>query len=148
MSRSLDFSVLGVPVTQGSMTAYKHPTTGAVVVTHQRSLELRSWRHDIATVAHAARVQAGLDGPQAVPVALALTFTYRRPPSHYNAAGQVLPRYVDRLPAADLDKLCRAVLDALALVLYDDDKRVTVLHAEKMWDSEPGVRIHASFLPF
>lgn len=145
---TLDFTVLGKPVTQGSMTAYKHPSTGEVIVTHTRSLELRSWRHDIATVAHHARVQAGLDGPQTVPCAIVLEFTYRRPASHLNAQGAVLPRFVEHVPAADLDKLCRAVLDALALVLYDDDKRVTELRAVKRWGSEPGVRIHASFFPF
>lgn len=43
---------------------------------------------------------------------------------------------------ADLDNLCKAVIDGLNGIAYDDDKQVTELHASVVYGSDkPGVHI-------
>ena len=54
------------------------------------------------------------------------------------------PKSDHHTTAPDLDKLTRAVLDALTGVLYLDDKQVIELHARKqyaLYPAGPGARI-------
>ena len=148
--KSLDFTVLGRPVTQGSLRAFKSPKTGQVVVTHDRAGELRSWRHDIATVARAARDQdgTGWNGVAIEPLCVWLTFEFTRPPSHLGARGDVLPSRARDLPGPDLDKLVRAALDGMTGTLYDDDKRVAQIITQKRYGTEDALHVRVARFPF
>jgi crossover junction endodeoxyribonuclease RusA len=141
-TRSLTFRAFGVPITQGSMNAYRRGDR--IVLTHSRQRELEQWRADVAEAAYVAGSLGGWPLGTSLHVALSLRFMFRRPASHMNRAGQARPAYGAAMPGADLDKLTRAVLDALTGVLYDDDRRVIVIHARKCWTaSEPGLMASA-----
>lgn len=86
--------------------------------------------------------------PWKEPVRIGLEFRFPRPKSHYRG-GKPDPdrlrkdasRLVVRRP--DLDKLCRAVLDAMTGVVWVDDALVARLQAIKYYDDTPGVLIVA-----
>lgn len=141
-SPTLTFRAFGTPVTQGSMSA--RVVNGRTIVYHQRDAQLQSWRADVAEAAFLALHLAGWERNMPTLVRLDMRFLFRRPDSHYTAAGGIRAHAKAAAPGADLDKLVRAVLDALSGVLYDDDRRVVELSATKEWArSEPGAIINA-----
>lgn len=94
------WSALGTPVAQGSMRAFQHKTTKAVIVTDSKK-SLRPWRQ--AMTATALGAGPCLEGP----VAVRLIFTVPRAKS---------AKKTDLVPyraTGDLDKECRAALDAV-----------------------------------
>jgi crossover junction endodeoxyribonuclease RusA len=97
------------------------------------------WKGSIAAV-----VGAELDGAGVTrePVALLCRFYFTRPAGHFKKSGG-LSSTARRTPtvAPDVDKLVRAVLDALTGVLYHDDAQVIQLHAFKAYASEAGLRL-------
>lgn len=127
------FRVYGIPVTQGSMSA---PRAGVVI--HKETRELKTWRKTVL-VAAMANGYVGV-GPayEEGPWKVELVFWLPR------------PRTVKRaMPTArfDLDKLQRAVLDALTGYLWFDDGQVVECHAWKRYadDGEkPGVEIRVT----
>ena len=123
--------VHGDPVAQGSMSA------GRGRVFHA-SKGLRPWRDKVTKAAFA--VVSELDDaayPTSDPVRVSLHFLLRRPKRTKRERPTVVP---------DLDKLSRAVLDALTGVVYADDAQVVSLHASKVYAFQPhattGVYIH------
>jgi Holliday junction resolvase RusA-like endonuclease len=78
------------------------------------------------------------------PVALEVTFWFRRPDNHYmpetktRGHREVLrtaaPDYMAKSP--DLDKLVRAICDALTGFAYHDDAQVSEVVAKKYWGGE------------
>jgi crossover junction endodeoxyribonuclease RusA len=75
-----------------------------------------------------------------LPVSLTLTFVFARPKAHFRANA---PQHcVTRI--GDLDKLCRAVCDALTGIAYDDDSQVFSINAERRYataSESPGALI-------
>jgi len=142
-TRALTFRAFGTPVTQGSMNAYRRGER--IVMTHSRSRELTAWRADVAEAAYVAASMAGWPMNGSEYLGLSLRFLFRRPASHVGRRSAVYPAYRAAMPGPDIDKLTRAVLDALTGVLYDDDRRVVVLHAKKCWtEGEAGVIVSAA----
>lgn len=137
-ARRASFRVPGVPVPQGSKQAFV--VKGRAVVTERGRSALGPWRSAIAAAA-AAELDEALVGP----IAVALVFTLPRPKSHYRTgarAGELreaAPRYVETRP--DVDKLTRAVLDALSGVAFRDDGQVAELVARKVFGAQPGVLV-------
>lgn len=124
--RSLSFEVIGSPITQGSMTSLGK---GRPMI-HDNEAELKPWRHSIGWHARSARVPWWmLTGPKAV----SLVFYLDKPKSYPK-------RIVYPVAKHDIDKLVRAVLDALTHILYDDDGQVVDLTARKRY-GEPRVLI-------
>lgn len=120
---SLSFFVPGLPKTQGSMTSY-----GRGRMTHSPGLVV--WRNDVRRVA--MHMMRGLlwDGP----IAMELVFHLRKPCKPAN------PEVPDH--TLDLDKLVRAIGDALEGVVYTNDARICGIAAGKIWaDPDPGVVI-------
>ncbi|WP_308646816.1 RusA family crossover junction endodeoxyribonuclease [Nocardia cyriacigeorgica] len=119
----------GTPRPQGSKNVSR---TGHV---YESSKHLKAWRASIALAARAHRVR-----PVNAPVAVGLEFVMPRPAR--TPKNQPPPPATQR---PDLDKLERAVLDALTGIGWVDDSHVTHLIASKRRadDGEPaGVSIH------
>ena len=129
--------VPGLPAPQGSK---KHVGHGVMVESSKR---VKPWR---ATVT-AAIVEAGWQHDPILygPVGVSLTFSFPRPQAHYGTGRNAdrikanAPDWHDKRP--DVDKLCRAVLDALTESgAIRDDAQVVQLHAAKVY-GQPGVAI-------
>jgi Holliday junction resolvase RusA-like endonuclease len=140
----LTFTVRGRPVPQGGLTAYARGSRA--ILTHKRRPELEAWRSAIAAAASEAIGDAPLiEGP----VAVSATFVLERPRSHFLPANARRPTPELRLDAPvwhagkpDLDKLVRALLDALTAVVIRDDSQVASLGATKHYEGDglkPGV---------
>lgn len=132
MSRTYRFFVDGNPAPQGSKS-FKGMRGGKPVLA-ESSKALAPWRIRIAWHAQAAR-----QGMLRPPVHAQLRFVMARPKS--------LPKSRPTPPAIarpDIDKLTRAVLDAITGPLISDDSHITSLHVTKRiaeLDEEPGVHI-------
>lgn len=135
----LDCTVEGQAVPQGSLTSYLHPRSGRVVTPQKEAV--RVWRDTVATVARAHY----RGDPTPDPVSVHLAFALARPRSHYGTgrnSGQLKPS----APAwcvgpPDLDKLTRAIGDALTGIVWRDDAQIVDLNAAKAWTDEPHVTI-------
>jgi len=102
------YFVPGRPVGQGSMRSL-----GKGRMTHNNP-HLKAWRQ---AVGWAAKAACPGGEPTDAEVFVTLHFAVR-------------PRRQGDAP--DLDKLVRAVLDALSGIVYRDDKQVVVIHAERV----------------
>lgn len=128
---SLSFFVPGIPITQGSMKAFNGPHHA--IVTHAKSGPLMSWRGCVATFAMKAKAAAGWVLDEDGPIGVDMTFWLPRPKS--------LPRKVVHpvKQRADLDKLVRAVNDALTGVLWRNDAQIIVSRERKGFAGAPEV---------
>ncbi len=135
MSDPVTIWVEGHPRPQGSMIVLP----GGRMRHHDK--HLRPWRKAIAWAATIALREAGRV-LFSKPAALSIRLEFYMPTLK---ASQ--PRYCTKVP--DIDKLIRAVLDALTGALYEDDCQVVRLSAGKsftrstMHPREPGVMIQA-----
>lgn len=134
---AIRIDVVGVPQPQGNKTGMVRG--GKVVMLEGRRPDAReafkSWREAVAREGRAWQAQhpqSLLDGP----VAIDITFRLPRPKS---APKRRL--YPDGRP--DVDKLGRAVLDAITGVLITNDSRVVDLSTRKRFavDGPPGVTV-------
>lgn len=145
--RSMAFDVYGLPAPQGSK---RHVGHGVLV---EMSKRVRPWREDVRQAALDALVSAVWDRAARV-VGVDLTFTMRRPQSHFRTGAFAhelrpdAPVLVGSRP--DLDKLVRSTLDALGSAgVYADDARVACLAARKVYVAvhsnlaldRPGLRV-------
>lgn len=119
--RSFRMWVDGVPVAQGSM---RSPRAGVVLHDSKR---LAGWRDLVAWTAKQEMFPGEPLFDQ--PVHLTVAFVFDRPkrPRH--------PLWTDTAP--DLDKLIRAVGDALQGVVLKNDSRIVMVSAQKKWVGEP-----------
>lgn len=118
-------NVIWVPGKAAPQGSKRHVGKGILI---ESSKELGPWRERVALAASGVVSQLV---PKPNEVRLMLTFILPRPAS--------TPK--SRTPPAtkrpDLDKLDRAILDALTHVLYEDDSQVTHINSAKRL-AEPG----------
>lgn len=137
---SFSFFVPGEPITEGSTRAFA--SGQRVVVTHDRGRELDLWRLRVAHAAQAAARKAGWEPRYDGPVAVTAAFFLPRPKS---AKKRLVPHV-----KPDLDKLIRAVGDALAPYkqpgVLKDDSRIVTWRATKDYDDayKSGALIYVS----
>lgn len=135
---SVQFFADGVPITQGSKTAYTNRRTGRPILV-ESARGHGPWRGRVTLAARRALAARPTRWePLDEPVRVSLTFYVPRPPSVSRKA-RPLP---DRKP--DIDKLERAVFDSLtdARVWVDDGRAVEVWKAKRYADDHPvGVRV-------
>lgn len=128
----ISFTVLGIPKPQGSKRAYVNKHTGRAQLVDQAGAPLQDWRVDVQQAAIIA-----MDGrpPYDCPIYISLRFHLQRPKSH--------PKNRQTWPATrpDIDKLARAVLDALTHICFHDDGQVVFLSVAKAWGT-PGVNVY------
>ena len=123
----MEITVEGEPKSKGSVSAFpikrKDGTTGVVVVHSRKS---KDWEFLIRVALEGCEFVAG-------PVAVEMIFYLLRPASVKREFPSVKP---------DIDKLVRAVLDALRELAIEDDARVVDLVARKRYvapGQKPGV---------
>lgn len=120
------FFVPGIPQAQGSIRAFAHKHTGKVIATSTNK-NLKGWRQTVALYA-----RKFWRAPATVPMQAVLQFYLPRPKTVDRDSPSVKP---------DLDKLVRAVFDALTGIAYLDDAQVIKLEASKEYGIKPGVKI-------
>lgn len=103
----------------------------------------KPWREAVASAAVDAMMEAEL-GQLSGPLRVMGQLYFPRPKGHYRADGTLkanAPRFKDSMP--DLDKLQRALGDAMSKVVYHDDARIAWWDVQKLYvDDEhpyPGV---------
>ena len=137
---ALTVSVIGTPAPQGSKRGFVNRHSGKVSMVESSSERVKTWRADVREAATRG-VEDGLWLLERGPVAVTIDFYLARPKGHYgtgrNAA--ILKSSAAKYPAGkpDLDKLERATLDALTLVLFADDSQVVQLATRKRWADIP-----------
>lgn len=136
----LDIRVSGLPVTQGSKKAFVVKTKAGprAVMTEHAGGRLKDWRQDVkgaAEDAHAGRVP--VDGP----VRARIVFALPKPAS----APKGRRTWPTGSRSGDLDKLVRAVFDALTSAgVWADDSRVVSLATRKDYPGAEGLEGFAS----
>ncbi len=126
------FVVFGSPGTKGSTVSFmgKHG-----IVTKADSATLAGWTQAVGWAARAMHLPLVEYG---VPVRVSATFQFTRP-----RGKQTRP-----LPTVkpDIDKLARALLDALTGVAYVDDNQVVELQVNKSYGEDARTTVHVSQL--
>jgi crossover junction endodeoxyribonuclease RusA len=137
---TLAFVVLGEPSPEGSTKAFYIKKLNRTVTTHQNQKSLEAWRNRVATEA-----QRALEGKEWVAdcssaYEVDVEFVLSRPPS--------VPEHkrIHPIVKPDIDKLVRAINDALTGILFTDDCQVVSMTVSKDYGDErrPGAYIVVS----
>lgn len=126
----VEFTVLGEPQPQGSKTTIQQRGRRPRVI--EDNPDTKPWRERVERAAREA-----MDGRQVRtgPLRLHVTFVFRRPKGHFGTGrneGRLKPSaplYVRTRP--DVDKLLRAIGDAITGPVCRDDAQVVIAIAEK-----------------
>lgn len=146
MTGQLQFRVAGTPSTQGSKTGFvaRNKLTGTVraIVVDKNPKTLKPWREAVRSTAVEAIGDAWQ--PYAGPVTVRLLFALAKPSS----APKSRRTWPTGARSGDIDKLARAVLDALTDAgVWRDDSQVIRLDIVKDYPDHvgqitPGVIVH------
>ncbi len=124
MTPTAEFRVYGRPQQRGSKRAM--PLKNGKTIMVDANKNSRAWMDAVA--AEAAAAWDGRDLLQG-PVAISVTFEFKRPKAHLRKNGDVKPAAPELFTSSpDLDKLLRALGDALTGVVYADDRQVALYH--------------------
>lgn len=123
-----DVFVSGDPVAQGSMKAAGKDARGRTRIVHSNGYKLATWRDAIyVSILADYRTRFGAGArPRDQVVAVAIRCYHERPKS-------IASSVTWKRSAPDVDKLTRAVLDALTRSVIVDDSRVARLYVEKKY---------------
>ena len=130
MTGAYSFTVYGTAAPQGSK---RHVGNGVMIESSNR---VRPWRQDVRFAALEKRPP---DWDMTKPMGLVLEFRFLRPQSHFvtkKGVSYLKPKAPAQPVSArlgDIDKLSRAVLDALTGIAYQDDRQVIALEASKCY---------------
>lgn len=137
------FEVRGDPEPQGSWVAFVDKFGHARAIPANKP-KLNRWRKLVEAQAREQMPEGFEIYDQ--PLLVALTFVRQRSPDDYLKDGHTLRKGAPRYPATapDVDKLTRAVLDALTDVAFVNDSRVVSCPATKRFaeiGEPPGVEV-------
>jgi Holliday junction resolvase RusA-like endonuclease len=139
------FTVFGDAKSAGSKRAYRHPSTGKVVVT-ETVRGSKSWQGSVAAAGAEAHRGSLLDGPLRV----AFIFYRPRPKSHHGTGRNAdkVKSSAPPFPATrpDVLKLARGVEDALTGIVWRDDAQIVTEELRKRWGSPARVEIEVEEL--
>ncbi len=124
-SAAIEFTIPGAAAPQGSKRAIRLRTGRTVLV--ESSARVKPFR----AVAALAATEAWRRPPTADAVGLEVAFRFVRPKSHHTADGSLRAGAPLTPGKPDIDKLLRALLDALTGVIYVDDAQVACIWATK-----------------
>lgn len=139
MSR-IAFTVLGDPQPQGSKTIVQRH--GKRPVMREDNPLTEPWR---ATVAKAAQAVMAGEQLRTGPLRVTATFVFRRPAGHWGTGRNAsrlkrsAPLYVQTRP--DVDKLLRAIGDAITGIVCRDDAQLVIVRAEKHYGEPSCVHV-------
>ncbi len=128
----VSFVAFGEPATQGSMRAFVSKATQRAIAVPMMAKKLRAWR---SAVAAAASRCMGSQRPLEGLVKVRAAFVLERPKNPKREC-----------PRQDLDKLVRAVGDALTGVCYLDDAQVCIWEVSKAYGSPARAEVEVSEL--
>src|SRR5882724_2709257 len=119
----MKFTVLGEPIPQGSLKAFVPKGWKRPILTSDNK-KTKPWRQEIGQMCLECLKGESAAG-RGVPMRLLVAFYFSRPKSVKSLA--------EKTTKPDLDKLVRAVLDALTGIAYEDDSQVTEIMASKQY---------------
>lgn len=129
----ISFVVRGVPAPQGSKS-YLGQTHSGKARFRESSKRVAPWRSDVRDAALAELERKGVDGLVTGAVNVKIAFRLPRPKGHHGARGIRPSAPLRPTSKPDLDKLTRAVLDALTGLVLADDSQVVGLIVSKVYD--------------
>ena len=135
---TLTLAIPGTPVAQGSK---RHVGGGRMI---EMNKDLHPWRRDIAMTAVEQNAEIR-DGA----ISVTLDFYFTRPRGHFGKRGLRPSAPARPSVRPDIDKLARAVLDALTGIAFRDDGQVAELVCRKHYAAEgkpPGVTVEIGVL--
>lgn len=132
----IEFRVHGIPQSQGSMSAFLPPGSKHPIITHKRGKTLKAWRSDVVAAMPKGRM---LYGPVGVYICFYMPIPKSRPKVLKTEKQWMEWAYPAKKP--DLDKMERAILDALTGVILRDDSQVVSVTKAKIYFDPPGARI-------
>lgn len=133
------FTVHGMPVPQGSKRSFTLPSGRSVLVDSNHA-RLRSWRANVASAAAEAMSRHRLF---LGPIALKVEFGFPRPASHFRRDGSLKPSApAYHIQRPDIDKLMRALLDAMTGVVFRDDAQVFQSSEVRLWAESARATVH------
>jgi Holliday junction resolvase RusA-like endonuclease len=131
----LSFDVLGTPQSQGSIRAFIPKGWKRPILTSTNK-ELKPWRQEVASNAHTAMMESCIEGCIEGPVRVEALFYFCRPKSRKKER--------HKTTAPDIDKLARALLDAMAGTVYMNDAQVSQLWVSKFFDNRARTAVRVS----
>lgn len=135
MSSSLHFEVPGVPAPKGS---HRYLGRGRVIDDNPRT---RPWQELVAVIAQKSARQQGWTVPdRRAPLAVSCVAVFPRPKAHFGKGGLLRPDMpVWHTTRPDLDKVLRALLDALTLsgAVWADDAQAVKAIGQKWYVRHP-----------
>jgi crossover junction endodeoxyribonuclease RusA len=137
---AISFVAIGTPVPKGSMKAFMRPGMRFPIVTNDND-KTRPWASAVQNAAIVATKYATEVLFKSGPVSVDVDFYLPRPKS--------LPNKVTaHCKKPDVDKLLRAILDALKGVIWTDDSQVVDIHGTKHYATidMPRAEIHVSMV--
>jgi Holliday junction resolvase RusA-like endonuclease len=137
---SITFWVLGEAAPEGSTKSYYIAKAKRTVTTHQNEKELRAWRNRVATEAQRVLETQQWTNDCVSAYTVEVRFILTRPssvPAHKRLHPIIKP---------DIDKLVRAINDALTGILFHDDSQVVAIGCSKDYNDEmrPGAYVTVS----
>jgi len=127
----MTFRVYGTPIPQGSMRGFVSRGKGkARVILTSANTKTEPWRQDVAAQAIKAGVEMISNGPVQLRVVFHMPHPVSRPKKY---------KWPDVRP--DIDKLIRAILDALTSIAFRDDAQVCEIGAVKVYTDFVGADI-------
>ena len=141
----IKFNVRGIPIPQGSAKALPRRGGGFPIITHANP-KTKGWRAQVTSIAQEYAPAKPFEGA----IYVQLDFILPRP-----AYLRKIPKRGPIKPEAsmtkrpDLDKLVRAIFDAITGVIILDDSQITLVVASKRYDylEAPGVRVKIEEVP-
>ena len=135
---TIEFIVPGEPLTKGSTRTFMAKSGKPRTTSDTKGL--KGWENRVALAAREKWDGGAISGKARV----SAEFIFQRPLSHYGTgrnSDRVKPAFVNAIPPKDLDKLCRALCDGMAGVLYRNDKMVAELVACKWYGDRSEARV-------
>lgn len=131
------FFVPGLPAPQGSKDQFGRESCKL----------LPAWRSLVSVMAKQAM---GGNAPTLSPVSVTATFAFPRPKSHFGTGSKAMVLRSDaphkKAGKPDLDKLQRAIFDAMTGIVFKDDCQVWSVGAVKIYSDKPGVAVSVQVL--
>lgn len=127
--------VEGIPVPKGSQIPRSRG--GKVWTMYTNDRKLRPWEMLVREAVRSEMARMGIETFEKTAIQVRVTFYFPRPKTHFTVNGAPSSRWCEYHKTkanGDLDKLLRAVLDALQGVVYKDDGQVCEVYASRVYD--------------